>query len=727
MLSFLFFISFVNITINNSVYLIPTGDVYNVNFNLSLPPKTALQNVTYFQNYSYFDGNYFIHFFISKLSTTKQFSALANVRRGFKLIETLNFSTLDSFLSPTEGIESDNPYIIQLAKKITNNSIDNFDKVAKIALFVYKNISYDLSTIGLNQSALSTLLRKSGVCEGKARLFVALARAAGIPSRYVTGISIENNTLGLHSWAEVYLGKWVEVDPTWFQIVSIDAAHIITEKEGLNDKVVYYETYGNSLSMQPLPINQTSKLNKILISNLDFNITYSSLSIPGNGKAIVVISVPPFYGSDIFDIPACSAIMQTSETYSFFEPNKKNTIIEINATNQRSSWICKTYINSKNFFKQKNLEIEIKEPVLINKFYAKLAYQSLLPLQNQTVYITPTISDNFTIANPCFLRKQKLLSGLTYSFSFPACSNFVYIANSQTFSKLTFSFQKPAFQISEAIPKDIVEGNNFTIFINLKTNATNYGLVIAYTNQTKTFWLSGNKNINVSLKADSPTLNISIVYNNEIAISKIIQLNISKPNFTIKTNAPTKVVTGRNFTLNFTVLTNFEGDYTLVLNYGNQTRIEKKSGNSTFTFNLEAVPKPIFLNIFYLKSNISKSIQLNYIPQPQIFVEVVPQGNETTLTFYFRNYAKNISVKIGELNWFFNSENNSKEEIKIFGYGNFVYNITYQDALGNFYNASFSFSNLKLKSEKSTIPIILIAVLIVIIIILVFLYKLTHR
>jgi len=724
MLDFLFFISFVNITINNSIILIPNGNVYNVNFNLSLPPRTQLQNVTYFQNYSYFNGNYFTHFFLDKLSTTKQFSASANVVRGFEKISNLNSSKINSFLSPTEGIESNNPYIVELAKKITNNSIDDFEKVVRIALFVYKNISYNSSTVDLNQSALSTLLRKSGVCEGKARLFVALARAVGIPSRFVAGISVQNNSLGLHAWAEVYLGKWVEVDPTWFEVGSVDAAHIITQREGLNQNI-YYETYGASLSSQSLPINSTSKLNKVLTSNLDFNVTYSSLSIPGNGKAIVVASVEPFYGADIFDIPACPQIMQTAETYSFFEPRIRNAIIEINATNQQGSWVCNTFLDSKTFFGQRSLRIEIKQPTTINKFYAKLAYQSLLPWQNQTIYITPTTYDNFTIANPCFLKKQLLFPGITYSFSFPACSNFVYVASSQTFSKLTFSFQKPVFQISEGISKNIIEGNNFTIFIDIKTNATSYKLIIQQANKTKTFELSGSKSIDIESKAESNLLNLSIIYNNEVAVSKTIQLNISKPSFTIATKAPNTIVIGKNFTLALNVSTDFEGNYTLVVNYANQTRIEKVIGNSSFSFNFEATSQPIIISIFYLSYNITKIIQPNYIQQPQVFVRVITQANQTTLSFDFRNYAKNITIRIGNLSWFFNSENNSRKEIKVFGYGNFVCNVTFQDILGNFYNASFSFSNPKPKTEE-TFFVVFVA-LIAAIVIFVFLYKLMHH
>jgi hypothetical protein len=95
------------------------------------------------------------------------------------------------------------------------------------------------------------------------------------------------------------------------------------------------------------------------------------------------------------------------------------------------------------------------------------------------------------------------------------------------------------------------------------------------------------------------------------------------------------------------------------------------------------------------------------------------------LTFNFKNYAKNITIKIGELRWFFNSENNSKEEIRIFGYGNFVCEVYFQDFLGNFYNASFPVSNIQPKSENFIVLIILAFFIAFIIFLL--LYKLMHH
>ncbi|MEK6905784.1 MAG: transglutaminase-like domain-containing protein, partial [Nanoarchaeota archaeon] len=64
--------------------------------------------------------------------------------------------------------------------------------------------------------ALLTLQTKSGICDDYAKLFVALARAAGIPSRYVT-LYVQREKVEPHASAEIYLPPygWIPLDPTW--------------------------------------------------------------------------------------------------------------------------------------------------------------------------------------------------------------------------------------------------------------------------------------------------------------------------------------------------------------------------------------------------------------------------------------------------------------------------------------------------------------------------------
>jgi transglutaminase-like putative cysteine protease len=57
----------------------------------------------------------------------------------------------------------------------------------------------------------------SGVCQDHAHVFLACARALGVPARYVSGylLSDDDAHLASHAWAEACLdGKWYVFDTT---------------------------------------------------------------------------------------------------------------------------------------------------------------------------------------------------------------------------------------------------------------------------------------------------------------------------------------------------------------------------------------------------------------------------------------------------------------------------------------------------------------------------------
>jgi hypothetical protein len=88
------------------------------------------------------------------------------------------------------------------------------DKMRAINKWVVLNLSYDDDSLPdgrrKKQDALSVLHNKTGVCEGYANLTMALARAAGIRSRYIASSPMN------HGWMQVKIGGvWKMVDATW--------------------------------------------------------------------------------------------------------------------------------------------------------------------------------------------------------------------------------------------------------------------------------------------------------------------------------------------------------------------------------------------------------------------------------------------------------------------------------------------------------------------------------
>jgi hypothetical protein len=88
-------------------------------------------------------------------------------------------------------------------------------------------------------SAREVLRTKVGDCNEHTALFVAMARALGIPARVAVGLTFVRGAFYYHAWPEVYLaesdarGLWLPVDPTLNQFPA-DATHLRLARGGLD-------------------------------------------------------------------------------------------------------------------------------------------------------------------------------------------------------------------------------------------------------------------------------------------------------------------------------------------------------------------------------------------------------------------------------------------------------------------------------------------------------------
>jgi hypothetical protein len=85
-------------------------------------------------------------------------------------------------------------------------------------------------------SAVQVLEARRGDCNEHTVLYVALARALGLPARTAVGLVYVNGAFFYHAWPEVWLGEWVAVDPTFGQHPA-DAAHLRFVVGGLAQQV----------------------------------------------------------------------------------------------------------------------------------------------------------------------------------------------------------------------------------------------------------------------------------------------------------------------------------------------------------------------------------------------------------------------------------------------------------------------------------------------------------
>jgi hypothetical protein len=123
--------------------------------------------------------------------------------------------------------DAGDPAVAELARTITAGASGPEEKAARLVDWVFRNLTKSLAT---NLATASQVLaRRAGDCTEHALLFVALARAAGLPARELSGLVYMGDELrrfGWHAWAEVELGgRWVAVDPSWGEHIA-NATHL---------------------------------------------------------------------------------------------------------------------------------------------------------------------------------------------------------------------------------------------------------------------------------------------------------------------------------------------------------------------------------------------------------------------------------------------------------------------------------------------------------------------
>ncbi|MCL4216515.1 MAG: transglutaminase-like domain-containing protein [Candidatus Hydrogenedentes bacterium] len=126
----------------------------------------------------------------------------------------------------TAFVQSDNEKLQAKAKEIIGGETDALKISNKLCKWVYQNVHSTFSARLSN--ALEVLENLEGDCTEHSILFIGLARAAGLPAREVAGlVYVDSPQPGFyfHQWAKVWVGKWIDVDPTFNQPLA-DVTHI---------------------------------------------------------------------------------------------------------------------------------------------------------------------------------------------------------------------------------------------------------------------------------------------------------------------------------------------------------------------------------------------------------------------------------------------------------------------------------------------------------------------
>ena len=120
-------------------------------------------------------------------------------------------------------VQSNDPRIQAQARLIAGREHRAGPVAELLTHWVYDNLEKKI-TISV-PSALQVLEDRRGDCNEHTVLYVALARALGLPARTAAGVVYLRGLFYYHAWPEVWLGQWVAVDPTFNQYPA-DASHL---------------------------------------------------------------------------------------------------------------------------------------------------------------------------------------------------------------------------------------------------------------------------------------------------------------------------------------------------------------------------------------------------------------------------------------------------------------------------------------------------------------------
>lgn len=139
-------------------------------------------------------------------------------------------------------LQVDDPKIRELATRLRGSETDPRVVAQRIERWVHDSLRKAI-TFGL-PSATQVLAARSGDCNEHTQLYLALARAAGIPARSAAGLAWVRGKFYYHAWPEVFLGDWVAVDPTFGEFPA-DAAHLRFVTGGLDRQAELLRLIGN--------------------------------------------------------------------------------------------------------------------------------------------------------------------------------------------------------------------------------------------------------------------------------------------------------------------------------------------------------------------------------------------------------------------------------------------------------------------------------------------------
>jgi len=159
------------------------------------------------------------------------------------------------YLQPNAYLNIDDPLIQKVVQEVTSETSDNWEKVLRLRDWVSQNIVFDAGIVFAPSNEV--IRQRRGTCVSFAVLLATLARAAGIPARFILGYAYVNGVWGGHAWTEVYLaGAWLPFDAALPSPNVADAARVgvvaTSLNQGLGEAVVAGQRFFSQVEIEIL-------------------------------------------------------------------------------------------------------------------------------------------------------------------------------------------------------------------------------------------------------------------------------------------------------------------------------------------------------------------------------------------------------------------------------------------------------------------------------------------
>jgi hypothetical protein len=192
------------------------------------------------------------------------------------------------YLAAEAFIESDAPEIIAEAETAVRGVAGTRDRAERLVRYV--NALLDKKPTVSLPSAREVLRTKVGDCNEHTVLYVAMARAIGIPARIAVGLVYIHGAFYYHAWPEVYVdnGLWLPVDPTLNQFPA-DTTHLRLARGGLDKQTAILPLMGR-LKIDVLDVDLAPNSTPILVGRQAPDLGALAIPIPRRESACCACS-----------------------------------------------------------------------------------------------------------------------------------------------------------------------------------------------------------------------------------------------------------------------------------------------------------------------------------------------------------------------------------------------------------------------------------------------------